>query len=82
MKISPYVHYLVDLVYSQGPVDLFHGFAGVLHGEQGLLVDVGGFDRVNLVFEHGDLGGGLFEGVFVSFLAFEGRSGSCWDREI
>lgn len=57
-------------------MDFLHGFASVLHGEEGFLVDVGGFDRVDLVFEHGDLGGGLFEGVFVGFLAFERGSGS------
>ena len=63
-------------------MDVFHGFAGVLHGEQGLLVDICGFDGVDLVFEHGDLGGGLFEGVLVRLFTFECRSGSWEGRKI
>ena len=58
-------------------MDLFHGFAGILHGDEGLLVDVGGFDGVDLLFEHGDLAGGLLEGVLMLLLAFEGVACSC-----
>ena len=60
-------------------MDVFHGFTGVLHGEEGLLVDVGGFDGVDLVLQHGDLRGGLFEGVLVCLFAFERRAGG-WER--
>lgn len=57
-------------------MDLLHGGAGVLHGDEGFLVDICGFDRVDLLFEHGDLAVGLFEGVLVLLLAFEGVTGS------
>jgi hypothetical protein len=73
------VHDVVDFVDCEGAVDVFHGFAGVLHGEEGLLVDVGGFDGVDLVLQHGDLRGGLFEGVLVCLFAFERRAGG-WER--
>ena len=58
-------------------MDLFHGFAGVLHGDESLLVDVCGFDGVDLLFEHGNLAGGLLEGVLMLLLAFEGIACSC-----
>ena len=59
-----------------------HGRAGVLHRGEGFLVDVGGFDGVYLLLEHGYLARGLFEGVFVLLLAFEGGAGGCWVMEI
>ena len=57
-------------------MDLFHGIASILHGKESFLVNVRRFDGVYLVFEHGYLGGGLFEGVFMSFLTFEGSPSS------
>ena len=57
-------------------MDLLHRGAGVLHSDKGFLVDVCGFDGVDLLFEHGDLAVGLFEGVLVLLLAFEGVAGS------
>ena len=71
------VHYLIDLFDGQRAVDFFHGFAGIVHGEEGFLVDVRGFDRIDLVLEHGDLGGGLFKGVLVSLFALQCCPGSC-----
>ena len=52
-----------------------HDLSGILHGGEGFLVDVCGFDGVDLLFEHGDLAGGLFEGVFVLLLSFQGGAG-------
>ena len=53
-------------------MDLLHSGAGILHGDEGFLVDVCGFDGVDLLLEHGDLAVGLFEGVLVLLLSFEG----------
>ena len=53
-------------------VDLLHGGASILHSDEGFLVDVCGFDGVDLLLEHGDLAVGLFEGVLVLLLSFEG----------
>ena len=58
-------------------MDFFHGFAGVLHGDEGFLVDVCGFDGVYLLFKHGNLAGGLLEGVLMLLLAFEGVACGC-----
>ena len=57
-------------------MDLLHGSAGVLHGDEGFLVDVCGFDGVDLLLEHGDLAVGLFEGVLVLLLALECVAGN------
>ena len=73
-----FVHDLVDLLDCQGAVDLLHRFAGVVHGQEGFLVDVGGLDGVDLVLEHRYLGRCLFEGVLVGFFAFHRCSGSCF----
>ena len=69
------LHCLVDLVHVHLAVDLFHGGAGIFHGEEGFLVDICGFDGVDLLFEHGDCGRGLFQGVLELLLAFEGVAG-------
>ena len=58
-------------------MNLFHGVASILHREESFLIDVCGLDGVYLVFEHGNLGGSLFEGMFMGFLAFQGGSSSC-----
>lgn len=57
-------------------MDLLHGRAGVFHRDEGFLVDVCGFDGVDLLLEHGDLAVGLFEGVLVLLLSFEGVAGN------
>ena len=57
-------------------MDLSHSGAGILHGDEGFLVDVCGLDGVDLLFEHGDLTVGLFKGVLVLLLAFESAAGS------
>ena len=61
-------------------MDFFHSFASILHGDEGFLVDVCRFDGVDLLFEHGDLAGGLLEGVLMLLLAFEGVACSCRDK--
>lgn len=68
------VHGLVDLLDRQSTVNLLHGLAGLLHRLERLLVDVGRFDRVDLLLERRDLSRGLFEGMFVLFLSFQRRS--------
>ena len=70
-------HCSVYVLHGHLAVDLLHGRAGVLHGDEGFLVDVCGFDGVDLLLEHGDLAVGLFEGVLVLLLAFEGVAGNC-----
>ena len=44
------------------------------------MVDVGGFDGVDLVLQHGDLRRRLLEGVLVGFFALHCCSRSCFDR--
>lgn len=46
-------------------MDLLHRRAGVLHRDEGLLVDVCGLDGVDLLLEHRDLAVCLLEGVLV-----------------
>lgn len=63
-------------------MNLLHGRAGILHGDEGFLVDVGGFDGVDLLLEHGDLAVGLFEGVLVLLLTFKSVAGDYVHRGI
>ncbi len=72
-----YAHCNVDVFHSHLAVYFFHSFAGILHGNEGFLVDICGFDGVDLLFEHGNLAGGLLEGVLMLLLAFEGVACSC-----
>ena len=76
-KGRDYAHCNIDVFHSHLAVDFFHSFAGVLHGDEGFLVNVRGFDGVDLLFEHGNLAGGLLEGVLMLLLAFEGVACSC-----
>ena len=71
------IHYFIHLINCQFAVDLFHGVTGVLHGKESFLVDVCRLDGIDLIFEHRYLSGGLLEGVFMGFLAFESGSCSC-----
>ena len=73
-------HCCIYVLHGHFAVDLFHGGASVLHCDEGFLVDVCGFDGVDLLLEHGDLAVGLFEGVLVLLLAFEGIAGSWADE--
>ena len=69
-------HCSVYVLHGHLAVDLLHGGPGVLHGDEGFLVDVCGFDGVDLLLQHGDLAVGLFEGALVLLLAFEGVAGN------
>ena len=53
-------HCSIYVLHGHLAVDLLHGGAGVLHGDESFLVDVCGFDGVDLLFEHGDLAISLF----------------------
>jgi hypothetical protein len=53
-------------------VDLFYSVAGVLHGVEGLFVDVGGLDAADLALDGHHLRGGLLELVLKGFFAAEG----------
>ena len=77
-----YIHYLINLINGQAAVNIFHSLAGVLHGKQSFLVDVCGLDGIDLIFEHRDLSGGLFKGVLMGLLSFEGCSGGCSERAV
>lgn len=76
-KGQGHVHGDIDILHGHLAVDSLHGGAGVLHGGKGFLVDVCGFDGIDLLFQHGYLTVCLLEGVFVLLLAFEGGAGSC-----
>ena len=65
-------HCSIYVLHGHLAMDLLHCCAGILHGDEGFLVDVCGFDGVDLLLEHGDLPVGLFKGVLVLLLAFEG----------
>ena len=71
------VHGHVDVLHGHLAVDGLHGRAGVLHSGKGFLVDVCGFDRVYLLFEHGYLAVCLLERVFVLLLPFERGASGC-----
>ena len=58
-------------------MDLGHGLARCLHGDQGLLVDVGRLDRIYLLLEGGDLTKRGLEGAFGDLLASQGLLCSC-----
>lgn len=60
-------HGLVDFLDGQIAVDILHGLSGRLHGVEGFLVDVGGFDAVYLLLDLADLVVGLLEAAFVDF---------------
>lgn len=59
-------------------MDLLHCLTGLLHRQKSFLIDIRGFDGVDLLFYGRDLRRGLFEGVFVLLLPSEGRFGRCW----
>jgi hypothetical protein len=75
MLFPQFIHCSVDLVDREVPVNLLHCLPGVLHRVERFLVDIGRFDRVDLLLDLGDLRRGLFEGAFVEFLAAEGCFG-------
>lgn len=53
----------------------FHRISGVVHGVQGLLVDVCRFDGIHLLFELHNLVLGLFEVFLVQLLSSQGCFG-------
>lgn len=65
------VHHLVDFVHCQTSVHALHGLAGLVHGQEGFLVDVGCFCRVHMLLELHYLRLCLFEVLFVKFLSSE-----------
>ena len=68
--VGAYVHCSIHILHCHLAVDLFHSLAGVLHGDEGFLVDVRGFDGVDLLLEHGYLAVRLLEGMLVLLLSF------------
>ncbi len=66
------VHCDVYVFHSHLAMDFLHGFAGILHSDEGFLVDVCGFDGIDLLLEHGYLPVRLLEGVFVLLLSLKG----------
>jgi hypothetical protein len=57
-------------------VHALHGIAGIVHGIQRFLVDVGRLDRVHLLLELDDLVLRLFEVFLVKLLPSQGGFGS------
>lgn len=62
------VHNLIHLIRCETLVDMFHCRVGVAHRSKRLLVDVGRFDGVDLLFQSADLRNGLVERVLVCLL--------------
>lgn len=79
---NKYIHRLINLVDRHRAMDLCHGSAGGLHCVQSLLVDIRRFDRVDLLFELGDLRSCLFEILLVDLLPSQGGFGSCGRKSI
>lgn len=71
------IHRGVHILHCHLAVDRLHGGTSVLHGGEGLLVDVGGLDGVDLLLEHGYLVARLLEGLLVLLLTLEGGAGGC-----
>lgn len=65
------VHCDVDILHSQLAMNFFHSCTCILHSHQGFLINICGFDRVDLLLEHGDLTIGLLKRVLVLLLALE-----------
>lgn len=65
------VHCDIDILHGQLAMNLFHSGTCILHSHQGFLINVCGFDRVDLLFEHGDLTTGLLKRVLVLLLTLE-----------
>ena len=70
-------HRNVNVLHGHFPVDLLHSGTCILHRDESFLVDVCGFDGVDLLLEHGDLTVGLLERVLVLLLAFESVASHC-----
>ena len=64
-----HVHGLVHLLGRQLAVDVLHGLAGALHGRQGLAVDVGRLDGVDLLLQRRYLRHRLLQVVFMGLFA-------------
>jgi hypothetical protein len=67
------IHGLVDLLGPELAVDVLHSHACPLHGEEGLLVDIGRLDGVYLLFDGPDVAHCLLEVVLADLLAFQCR---------
>lgn len=70
-KVAKNAHCQIHILHGHLAVDLFHGCPGILHGHECFLVDVCGFDRIDLLFEHGDLTVGLLKRVLMLLLPLE-----------
>lgn len=70
-------HCNIDVLHCHLAMDLLHRRTGVLHRNKGFLVDVRGFDGVDLLLEHRDLAVCLLEGMLVLFFALECVFGHC-----
>jgi hypothetical protein len=75
--LAQVLHRLVDLVDREAAVDVLDGFAGILHGVERLLVDVGGLDAADLALDGHHLRRGLLELVLEGLFAAEGGFGDC-----
>ena len=75
--LAQVLHRLVDLVDREAAVDVLDGFAGVAHGVQGLLVDVGALDAADLALDGHHLRRGLLELVLEGLFSAEGGFGDC-----
>lgn len=63
-------------------MDVLHGLARLLHGQQGFPVDVGRLDGVDLLLQRADLRYRLVETVLMRLLPFQGSLGGCRDRGV
>ncbi len=64
-------HCDIDVLHRHLAMDLLHRCAGVLHCDEGFLVDVCGLDGVDLLLEHRDLAVCLLKGVLVLLFSLQ-----------
>lgn len=72
-------HCLIHLLRCELAVNLLHSLASLLHRQQGLVIDVGGFDRIDLCLERLYLCQRLFLRVFVCLFTSKGSFGGYID---
>ena len=75
--LAQVLHRLVDLVDREAAVDVLDGFAGVAHGVESFLVDVGALDAADLALDGHHLRRGLLELVLEGLFSAEGGFGDC-----
>lgn len=76
-ELEESVHGDINIFHRHLPMDLFHRCTCILHSHQRFLINICGFDRVDLLLQHRDLTVGLLERVLVLLLTLESVACHC-----